>query len=76
MRWLIGLCCLAIFHRPDGQEIRIDTHITAFQPAHGFSEHLAAGIKTVIFSGGKSFGVIETPDQVERIVRDCNGQRQ
>jgi hypothetical protein len=71
-RTAITVSCLVIFHRPDGKEIRIDTaHISAVQSAEGFGEHVASGVKTILYTPGKNFGIIETPAEAGRLIRNC-----
>jgi hypothetical protein len=68
-----GILCLAIFHVPDGREIRIDTaHVSAIRSAEGFGHHLAPGTRTIISLGSQNYGVTETPDEVEAIIEGCN----
>jgi hypothetical protein len=74
MKWklLIPFSCLALFHSPDGKEIRIDTaHINAVRSAEGFKHHLAPGTHTVISVGQQNLGVVETPEEVEALVESC-----
>jgi hypothetical protein len=67
-----GLLCLAIFHSPDGRELRIETqHIQAVRPADAAQEHVAPGIKAIIYLGSQKFGVLESPGEAYVIMRDC-----
>jgi hypothetical protein len=64
--------CLAVFHTPDGYEIKIDTKVTAIRLIHGpVAEHVAKGTHSVIYIGGEKFGVAETPEEVLEIIKDC-----
>ena len=66
------LLCLAIFHLPDGQELRLETqHILAVRPADTGQTQLHHDVKSVIYVGQQKFGVVETDEQVEKIMRDC-----
>jgi hypothetical protein len=70
---LIPLSCLAVFHSPDGRELRIDTlHISAVRSAEGFKHHLAPGTNAVILVGSQNLGVVETPEEVESLMESCN----
>lgn len=73
MKQLIQIItCLAIFHSPDGSLISIDTnHIVAVRPAESVKQHIAPGIKTIIYTGGQNFGVAESPEEVGRIIDEC-----
>jgi hypothetical protein len=71
--------CLAIFHSPDGRELRIETqHIAVIRPADAVQEHVAPGTKTILYVGSQKMGVVEPPDQVQTIIQDCitNGEPQ
>ena len=69
---LILLSCLAIFHAPDGKELRIDTaHVTAIRSAEAVKHHLTPGTNTIIYVTGQNFGVTETPEVVEDLIENC-----
>ena len=66
------LPCLIVVHSPDGSELRIDTnHILAVRPAAGVSEHVAKGTNTLIYTGGKVFGVTEGFDDAINQIEQC-----
>jgi hypothetical protein len=76
---VISVLCLAIFHSPDGRELRIESqHIAAVRPADAAQQSLAPGTKSVLYVGGQKFGVVESPVEVDGIVKDCitNGEPQ
>jgi hypothetical protein len=69
---IAGACCLAVFHSPDGQIIRIDTHhISAVRSADYAKGHVAPGVKAILSAGQQNFGVIETPEEAEREIKSC-----
>jgi hypothetical protein len=71
-RLLPTLICLAVFHSPDGKEIRIDSHhIVAVRPADTVKGHLHEGIQTVIYTPGQNFGVTEPLGIVEEVLSEC-----
>ena len=73
LRWFIPpLSCLAIFHSPDGTEIRIETrHIVAVRPADAVKQHLASGTNALIYTSTQTFGVIETVSEVKMLEDEC-----
>ena len=74
--WLL---CLAIFHSPDNRELRLETqHIQAVRPSDAAQQSLAPGTKAIIYVGGQKFGVLETPSEIDSIIKDCmtNGEPQ
>ena len=69
--------CLIILHSPDNRELRLETsHIAAVRPADAAQQSLAPGTKSVIYIGGQKFGVLESPGQIDSIIKDCmtNGE--
>ena len=68
---LLILPCLAVFHTPDGREIKIDTNVTAVRPVEHLHGHLAKGTGSVIYIGGEQFGVTETLEEVASILKNC-----
>ena len=80
MRWLLAaLACLAIFHTPDGRELRVETqHISAVRPADSVQQQVAPGTKAIIYVGSQKFGLVETPAEIDMLVKDCitNGEPQ
>jgi hypothetical protein len=70
---------LAIFHTPDGRELRVETqHISAVRPADSVQQQVAPGTKSIIYVLTQKFGIIEPPGDVQTIIRDCitNGEPQ
>jgi hypothetical protein len=66
------LLCLAIFHTPDGGELRVDTrHIAAVRPAANIKSHLASGTRSVVYVTTNNFGIVETVDQAQQAIRNC-----
>ena len=83
MRKLFGvvnsLLCVAIFHSPDNRELRLESaHIAAVRPADAAQAQLAPGTRAIIYIGGQKFGVIETVQEIDSIIKDCltNGEPQ
>jgi hypothetical protein len=71
-RIAIALACLAIFHTPDGFELRVDTrHIAAVRPAAHVKQHLAPGTNSVVYVTTNNFGIVETVDQAQQAIRNC-----
>jgi hypothetical protein len=76
---VIVVACLAIFHSPDGRELRIETqHIAIVRPADAVQQNLAPGTRSILFVGSQKLGVTESPDETTMIMRDCitNGEPQ
>jgi hypothetical protein len=76
---LSPLFCLVVLHSPDNRELRIETqHIAVVRPADAAQQSLAPGTKAVLYVGGQKFGVVESPSEIEAIIRDCitNGEPQ
>jgi hypothetical protein len=76
---IAALACLAIFHTPDGRELRVETqHISAVRPADGAQQQVAPGTKAILYVGSQKFGIIETAIDVDAIIKDCitNGEPQ
>jgi hypothetical protein len=74
---IILVICLAIFHSPDGRELRIESqHIAAVRPADAAQQSLAPGTRAILYVGSQKFGVVETPGEVDAIIKDCmtNGE--
>jgi len=74
--WLL---CLAIFHSPEGRELRIETqHIAAVRPADAVQQNVAPGTKSILYVGSQKFGVIESLAEIDTIIKDCitNGEPQ
>ena len=79
MKRSIPFLCLAVFHTPDGRELRIETqHIAAVRPSDAAQQSLAPGTKAILYVGAQKFGILETPIEVDGIVKDCitNGEPQ
>jgi hypothetical protein len=81
MRGMIAstILCLAIFHSPDGRELRIETqHIAVVRPSDAVQQNVAPGTKAILYVGSQKLGVVESPDEVTIIMRDCitNGEPQ
>ena len=71
------LTCMAIFHSPEGRELRVETaHIAAVRPSDAAQAQLAPGTKSILYVGSQKFGIIETPVEVDTIIKDCitNGE--
>jgi hypothetical protein len=76
---VIVVSCLAIFHSPDGRELRIETqHIAVVRPADAIQQNVAPGTKSILYVGSQKLGVIESADEASIIMRDCitNGEPQ
>jgi hypothetical protein len=74
-----AIVCLAIFHSPDGRELRIETqHIAIVRPADAVQQNVAPGTKSILYVGSQKLGVVEGPDEATMIMRDCitNGEPQ
>jgi hypothetical protein len=68
---------MAIFHSPDNREVRVETaHIAVVRPSDAAQQSLAPGTRAILYVGSQKFGVVETPDQINAIIRDCmtNGE--
>jgi len=79
MKRLAPLLCLAVFHSPDGRELRIETqHIAIVRPADAVQQNVAPGTKSILYVGSQKLGVVESSDEVSTIMKDCitNGEPQ
>jgi hypothetical protein len=79
VRGIIIIACMAVFHSPEGRELRIETqHLQVVRPADAAQGQLAPGTKSILYVGSQKFGIVETPSQVVEIIRDCmtNGEPQ
>ena len=75
----VGVLCLAIFHSPEGRELRVETqHIAAVRPADAVQQNVAPGTKAILYVGSQKFGVVEAPSEIDQIIKDCitNGEPQ
>ena len=71
------LLCMAILHSPDNRELRIETaHIAAVRPSDAAQQALAPGTRAVLYVGSQKFGVLESPSEIDAIMKDCmtNGE--
>ena len=67
-----GVACLITLHDPSGRLITFDTHqISAVQPTEEIARHVAPGTKSIIYVGGKNFGVTETREEIKEMIEDC-----
>ena len=72
MRPWLPVCCLIILHSPDEREMRIEsTHIDILRPADVVQQHVAPGTKTIIYVGGQRFGVVESDEEIDTLIKDC-----
>jgi hypothetical protein len=68
----MALACMAVFHTPDGGELRIDVrHIAAVRPAASLKTHLAPGTRSVVYVTTNNFGVVETVEQAQWAIHHC-----
>ena len=68
---------MAIFHTPDGRELRVETqHISAVRPADSVQQQVAPGTKAILYVGSQKFGITEAAVEVDMIIKDCitNGE--
>ena len=75
----LPLLCLVIFHSPDNRELRVESqHIAAVRPADAAQQSLAPGTRAILYVGGQKFGVVESPIEIDAIIKDCitNGEPQ
>lgn len=72
-RWTI-LPCLIALHGPDGGVLQVEANsIYAIRNiTENIQEHVAKGTKTVIYVGGKVFGVTETPQEIAELTERCS----
>ena len=76
---VLPVMCLAIFHSPDGRELRIETqHIAIVRPTDAVQQNVAPGTKAILYVGSQKLGVVESPDEATMTMRDCitNGEPQ
>jgi hypothetical protein len=72
-----SLWCLIILHSPGGQQLWLSSeHFVAMAPGEAHQGHVAKGINAIINMGNKSFGVTETPNEIERMIGLCREQKQ
>lgn len=70
---IIWLGCVLTLHTPAGTQLLLESrHITVFQPLPKTSEqHVAAGTKTIVHTGGQKFGVTESVDDINALLEQC-----
>jgi hypothetical protein len=70
---VLPIVCLLLFHSSDGSLIWIEsTAISVLKPAPAHLDHVTKGTQTIIYtSTGKTFGVREEEDAIERLVKTC-----
>lgn len=70
---LLSLGCVIILHTPGGTELHVATQgMTVWQPLPQSSEkNVAPGVKAIIDSGGKRYGVIETVQDIDEARDRC-----
>jgi hypothetical protein len=47
------------------------THIDILRPADAVQQHVAPGTKTIIYVGGQRFGVAESDEEIDTLIKDC-----
>jgi len=64
--------CLMVLHSPDGEELLVDAdHLIAVRPVEGIVHHFARSTNAIIYLSAGNFGVIETPEQIDKKVKNC-----
>lgn len=72
MKKLIPLLCLAVFHSPDGKELRIESkHIVAIRSTENVKGHVAPGTNTIIYTPGQTFGITENLLETIEVISEC-----
>ena len=72
---ILATGCFIIVHGPNGKdELHVDaSSIFIVRPTtKDIEPHIAAGTKTILYIGGQKFGISETPEEVEAMIRDCD----
>lgn len=71
-RWTL-LPCLIVLHSPDGGTLQVEaSSVYAMRAATGnVQEHVAKGTNTILYVGGKVFGVTETPQEIAALMESC-----
>ena len=64
--------CLMVLHSPDGQELLVDAdHLIAVRPVGEIAHHFTTSTNSIIYLSSGNFGVIETPEQIDKKVKNC-----
>jgi hypothetical protein len=75
---ILPVVCLVLLHSSDGSLLWIESAaIYVLKAGPGWVDHVAKGTGTIVYTAtGKTFGVRETEEEVERAVaKSCNRER-
>jgi hypothetical protein len=74
MRLPMIAICLVTFHLADGSLLTIDTRqFVAVRPNEtaGTQQRLHPNVGSVVYVGGEKFGIAESADQAQTMIRNC-----
>jgi hypothetical protein len=72
MRTWLPFCCLIVLHSPDNRELQVESqYIEVMRPAEAARQHVTPGTQAILYVGAQRFGVIESIDQINIIIRNC-----
>jgi len=78
MLFALMMPCMLHLHAPDGSELFIETlNIAAARPVTpSIAKQVAHGSRTIIYSAGGRYGIMETMQQIADMARQCEpGER-
>lgn len=67
------LLCLLLLHSPDGSVLAVEG--MALQVIHDverYQGHIAKGTRSIVYVGGRAFGVRESREEVTRLRTECD----
>ena len=75
----VATMCYVTLHGPDGEDlIKVDAaSILVIRPAtRELKRHVVKGVNSIVHVGVEKFGVGETPQQIEELVKNCEEKHQ
>jgi hypothetical protein len=70
---VLPVVCLILVHSSDGGSLWVESEaITVLKPLLSkHQDHLARGTRTLVYTAGKVFGVRESEEDIERMIKSC-----
>lgn len=70
----IAVYCFIAIHSPDGKDVTyVDAaHVFMIRPlAPQHEQHVAKGVRTILYIDGQKVGVSETPQEIQAMLKEC-----
>jgi hypothetical protein len=76
--FVLATGCFLTVHGPNNDAWRIDAaSIFVIRPNSGaIKSHVHEQINTILYVDGQKFGIVETPEQIESMIRQCDKEQQ